>query len=278
MVRSNLWLLSAFALMGCSVLLDVPQRRAAPAAEPARSVARPTPLRDTLPPLPMEAVLDRDSALALLPRDNAGNVDWSAAIREGVIRPRRGLPGASPPDPSAFGYDFLFGEMETRFPHSSHVAWTTCQNCHPSIFPRPGETDMSMEAINAGQLCGRCHGSVAFSADTCERCHPAFNMPADRVQPRLLGDLVMARADEDAQGAGAYPPSVFPHWVHRVRYTCDSCHPEPFPARAGETLLTMESMANGQYCGACHNGEAAFNTLECDRCHRPPYEERQAAP
>jgi c(7)-type cytochrome triheme protein len=51
-----------------------------------------------------------------------------------------------------------------------------CSTCHNrELFPRmqKGATPISMDAIDAGRLCGSCHnGEQAFaSPDNCRRCH-----------------------------------------------------------------------------------------------------------
>jgi c(7)-type cytochrome triheme protein len=87
------------------------------------------------------------------------------------------------------------------------------------------------------------------------------------------GDLVFERKG-DASTAQAFPPSVFPHWVHRVRYRCDACHDRLFPMQAGASEVTMEQIRKEESCGACHNGKQAFDDSfeNCSRCHRPPAE------
>src|SRR5512138_2356942 len=52
----------------------------------------------------------------------------------------------------------------------------TCSACHkPDLFPekKKGTVKITMEAINAGKLCGACHnGKAAFAPkDNCGRCH-----------------------------------------------------------------------------------------------------------
>lgn len=87
------------------------------------------------------------------------------------------------------------------------------------------------------------------------------------------GDLVFPRQG-DVEGSESFPPSIFPHWVHRIRYRCYVCHPAPFAMQLGENPITMEKINNGEYCGACHNGKIAFNVefTSCARCHREPSE------
>jgi c(7)-type cytochrome triheme protein len=87
------------------------------------------------------------------------------------------------------------------------------------------------------------------------------------------GDMVFEREGE-VEGSGAFPPALFPHWVHRMRYRCYVCHPAPFAMQQGANAINMESIKQGQYCGACHNGQTAFSVefKNCARCHREPEE------
>ena len=66
------------------------------------------------------------------------------------------------------------------------------------------------------------------------------------------------------------PPSVFPHWIHRIQYRCDACHTRLFEMELGTTIITMDGMRDGETCGACHNGERSFavGIKTCNRCHR----------
>lgn len=270
--------MSASALgFGCrsaaSVLLDLPppEPRNAGSVTPAqatRSAIAVAP--DTVrPDLPIEATLDADSVLALLPRAAAGDIDWVAAVREGVIIPRRSLPDQAESAAIRFPYDFYFGAFETYLPHSSHGEWLDCTNCHPTIYRTRGHKT-SMAQINAGESCGVCHTSgIAFGPDVCERCHSGMGMPADRLSPTLTTDIAFQRdtTRENARAMGSLPPSIFPHWVHRIRYACSACHPEPFAMEAGAAPVTMEQIQAGRSCGACHDGVTAFGVLECNRCH-----------
>lgn len=63
-------------------------------------------------------------------------------------------------------------------------------------------------------------------------------------------------------------PVIFPHWFHRIRYQCRVCHHEmAFEMRAGANTVTMDEISQGKFCGACHNGEIAWSTEQCDLCH-----------
>lgn len=63
-------------------------------------------------------------------------------------------------------------------------------------------------------------------------------------------------------------PVIFPHWFHRIRYKCSACHVElGIQMKVGANDITMESIVSGDFCGACHNGDIAWSTENCDLCH-----------
>ena len=63
-------------------------------------------------------------------------------------------------------------------------------------------------------------------------------------------------------------PVIFPHWFHRIRFRCKVCHHElGFEMRAGSNDMTMGEIADGKYCGMCHDGEIAWSVENCDLCH-----------
>jgi c(7)-type cytochrome triheme protein len=61
------------------------------------------------------------------------------------------------------------------FPHNLHRLQFRCYVCHEDLFQmRAGANSITMEAIQSGKFCGRCHdGKVAFQAtfETCPKCH-----------------------------------------------------------------------------------------------------------
>jgi c(7)-type cytochrome triheme protein len=84
------------------------------------------------------------------------------------------------------------------------------------------------------------------------------------------GDLVIPR--KDSADSDDISPSVFPHWLHRTRYRCDSCHPRLFEMKLGASEISMDLIRKGESCGACHNGQQAFavSFTNCARCHVSP--------
>ncbi len=276
-LRFGRWLWLLGLALACrkvaGVVLDLPPQPAPGVAQsvPSRGAAG-QPALDTLRP-PVEAMADSDSVRALLPKDRNGNIDWAAALRQGIIRPRADLPGAAPSARlQGFRYDFVFkgstGALDALFPHSTHVEWLNCESCHPQIFRYPNEP-VTMADIEDGKYCGECHGKVAFpTATACDRCHVGMP-PQPGATPEFLGEVVLARSQAGASQtqAAQYPPARFSHWVHRIRYRCSACHPGPFTPRAGADTLTMASMRGGEACGRCHDGRSAFALMSCARCH-----------
>lgn len=111
-----------------------------------------------------------------LPKDVMGNIDWVAAVRMGLIRPRPGLEKDTPEPPLLpfnVRMDPGIPQFEVVFPHAAHTYWLRCDNCHPAIFQmRAGSNPITMAKIFQGEYCGRCHGRVAFPPQTgCPRCH-----------------------------------------------------------------------------------------------------------
>lgn len=65
-------------------------------------------------------------------------------------------------------------------------------------------------------------------------------------------------------------PVIYPHWFHRIRFTCNVCHNnEGFIMKAGANNVTMAAIAEGKYCGMCHNDEnrVSWSAERCDMCH-----------
>lgn len=118
-------------------------------------------------------------ALDSLPKDPAGNVNWTAAVVNGYINPKGSLDQTVEEEPPLHLNIFIEAKVplmaNVMFPHSIHTYWLSCNNCHPKIFiPEAGANPISMDEIFKGQWCGRCHGKVAFTfwpRENCVRCH-----------------------------------------------------------------------------------------------------------
>ena len=78
------------------------------------------------------------------------------------------------------------------------------------------------------------------------------------------GDVVMNNYSD----AAGMRPVIFPHWFHRVRFRCKVCHADlGFQFKAGGNQIDMLKIIDGQFCGACHNGELAWSAENCNLCH-----------
>jgi len=78
------------------------------------------------------------------------------------------------------------------------------------------------------------------------------------------GDVVINNYSD----AAGVRPAVFPHWFHRVRFRCKVCHTDlGFKFKAGGNDINMVKIIDGQFCGACHNGQVAWSVENCDLCH-----------
>lgn len=89
-----------------------------------------------------------------------------------------------------------------------------------------------------------------------------------------LADMRDARAEygdvviNNYSDAAGMRPAVFPHWFHRIRFRCKVCHADlGFKFKAGGNDINMVKIIDGQYCGACHNGNIAWSIENCNLCH-----------
>jgi c(7)-type cytochrome triheme protein len=147
------------------------------------------------------------------------------------------------------------GLGEATFSHSVHIAKTNgaCRSCHNGKVITGKEKGVTMAAMEKGKTCGACHnGTKAFSVTTgCEKCHKGL-------KPK---DITFAVA--------GVTPATFSHTVHTAAYPCKECHTKLFPYKALVGKATMDDMAKGKSCGACHNGKDVFSASgDCDKCHK----------
>jgi len=78
------------------------------------------------------------------------------------------------------------------------------------------------------------------------------------------GDVIINNYSD----AAGMRPAVFPHWFHRIRFACKVCHADlGFKFKAGGNEINMVKIIDGQFCGACHNGDVAWSVENCDLCH-----------
>ncbi|MBU0483840.1 MAG: cytochrome c3 family protein [Proteobacteria bacterium] len=92
----------------------------------------------------------------------------------------------------------------------------------------------------------------------------------------IFGGQAMGEDEEDGGTIVFTKPVmsvVFEHKIHISQgLECDSCHDDIFVMETGvaesKDDFTMESLYQGKYCGACHDGETAFaSNTRCTTCH-----------
>ncbi len=133
----------------------------------------------------LDSLQEPEKSMKDFPIDRRGSINWVKALADGVIDPRTGRSGDE--YMNIMDMDILFkgtGQMPwVRFPHLAHTRWLDCSNCHPAIFvpQKGGNPEIGMDAIIAGQYCGRCHDKVAFPLWTCERCHSVAHKDSPEV-------------------------------------------------------------------------------------------------
>jgi len=72
----------------------------------------------------------------------------------------------------------------------------------------------------------------------------------------------------------SFAPVTFDHAQHKdAGAKCGHCHDALFQKKAGSAdegnALTMKSLRDGKFCGACHNGSKAFTVRgSCKKCHQ----------
>ncbi len=120
-------------------------------------------------------------AFRALPKDKNGLVDWGTAVSDNLINPRGSIRGGEESDYEGYFDNIIV--LETKidvipdvvFPHGVHTYWLSCDSCHPRPFKKvKGGTFFNMADIIDGKYCGKCHGKVAFAAQSfknCSRCH-----------------------------------------------------------------------------------------------------------
>jgi c(7)-type cytochrome triheme protein len=105
---------------------------------------------------------------------------------------------------------------------------------------------------------------------------PAFPFGEKVKRPKAseFGNVVI----NNYSGAKGEAAVIFPHWLHRSKYTCRVCHVDlGFAMTAGGTDITERDNNAGLFCGTCHNNRNAFGpvsdpfslgrTKQCERCH-----------
>ena len=144
------------------------------------------------------------------------------------------------------------GESAVSFSHDFHGMIFGCNQCHTELFPmKAGSTKITFEDHSGSGACYSCHNGRMASYN-CASCHGQTPMPQGPITYTMPG----------------FAPVNFNHSFHGMAFSCDKCHEEPWKMEAHATKMTMSQMYQGQFCGACHNGQTAFAATSCAGCHK----------
>ncbi len=143
--------------------------------------------------------------------------------------------------------------MLVNFSHQNHAKKFGCGECHPRLFQmKKGGSKITMDDMYKGNSCGKCHnGKTAFSSHECQKCHQISAFSKDLTYP-----------------SSGLNPAVFSHKVHTAMFECNSCHTSIFKYKQGGSGMKMDDIYQNKFCGNCHNGQMAFGSMECQRCHK----------
>ena len=178
----------------------------------------------------------------------------------------------SPKVTTSYGATQVIAQKATHqvFSHKQHIikVGLDCDSCHPDVFKKKRGSakaagDYNMESLAKGKYCGTCHnGDEAFGVTDkkdCITCHGSNMQPPEKI--------VWEKPNKAA----------FDHQAHidDVGLECSACHDKVFTMKIGTAEadgdFTMASFKKGKYCGACHNGDDAFDAQsQCDSCHFVP--------
>ncbi|MEJ2684948.1 MAG: cytochrome c3 family protein [Candidatus Sulfobium sp.] len=130
-----------------------------------------------------------------------------------------------------------------------------CFSCHSYekfAADKPGQFS-HVKHIGFGVHCNQCHiimahEKIELNKDTCNNCH---NLKKDLTYP-----------------SAGMKPAVFSHSVHTAMFACGSCHTGIFKYRKGGSGIRMDDIYKGKFCGKCHNGQTAFPSTDCQKCHK----------
>lgn len=110
------------------------------------------------------------------------------------------------------------------------------------------------------------YGDVLSAEDRWALAYHVLELGGEPAGFGLKGEIPFSRYSREMLEV---PPAMFPHWFHRVRFTCAACHPGTFEMRAGANPINMDALRSGEFCAKCHDGRTAwyvgFET--CRRCH-----------
>jgi c(7)-type cytochrome triheme protein len=151
-------------------------------------------------------------------------------------------------------FSYVSSGMPVNFSHQNHTKKYKCSECHPKIFlMKKGATKLTMDEMYKGNSCGVCHdGKKSFASTACAKCHSGMTaFKKDITYPSKTMSAV-----------------TFGHELHTAMFKCDDCHAKTFKYKKGGSGMKMDDLYQGKYCATCHNGQSAFSSNDCQRCHK----------
>jgi c(7)-type cytochrome triheme protein len=144
--------------------------------------------------------------------------------------------------------------MPVNFTHQNHARRFNCGECHPRLFlMKKGSTKLAMDDMYKGNTCGACHnGKKAFSTSSCAKCHAKMTGFKKALTYTSAG----------------MSPVIFSHELHTAMFECNNCHTAIFKYKKGGSGMKMDDLYQGKFCASCHNGQSAFGSSDCQRCHK----------
>ncbi len=99
----------------------------------------------------------------------------------------------------------------------------------------------------------------------CNQCHEVRGHEMPKIKTAVCSNCHGLKSFTYDEKFGAV---TFNHEFHGMAFGCGDCHPRPFLMKKGATKMAMEPMYRGKFCGECHNGQMAFSSRDCMKCHK----------
>jgi c(7)-type cytochrome triheme protein len=131
-----------------------------------------------------------------------------------------------------------------------------CFECHAVEdylrAPEEGVFSHELHGMMSDLHCNQCHSikgheTPKLKGEVCGNCHSTGTM---------------------VYSGGGMGKVSFNHEAHGAMFNCGNCHPDSFSMKKGGVKMKMTPMYQGKLCGSCHNGQMAFASQDCKKCHR----------
>jgi c(7)-type cytochrome triheme protein len=145
-------------------------------------------------------------------------------------------------------------EAEPVKPREEVLQSLPCFECH--------SLQKYMSAPALGVFSHELHGMFDLH---CNACHDIAGHEMPRLKSEACGSCHSMSVFEYT--GGGMGKVKFNHEAHGAMFSCGKCHPDAFPMKRGGAKMKMNPMYEGKSCGFCHDGQMAFASRDCMRCH-----------